>query len=90
MKKQIIFIIASILTCITLILTIKEMYSSIGGIELGHYLTVAVVTIIYTIYTIYYLFTLKIYINTKNIQLILLVYWLSIFPFLSMWIWELL
>lgn len=89
MKKQIIFITASLLTCITTILTIKEMYSSIGGNELGYYLIAIIITIIYTIYTIYHLFASKDYINIKNIQFVLLVYWLSIFPFLSMWIWEL-
>ena len=88
MKKRIIFIVISILVCTFLILTIKGMYTAIGGIELGFYLNATFVAIIYTMYTIYYLAT-KTHINTKEIHFVWFIYGVSILPYFSMWIWEL-
>lgn len=89
MKKRIIYVVISILVCTFLILTIKSMYTAIGGIGLGFYLNATLVAIIYTMYTIYYLAS-KTHINIKEIHFVLFIYGVSILPYLSMWIWEIL
>ena len=80
------FIIVSLLVCIALALVVRAMYMATGGNGLGPYLTAAFITGVYTLYTIYHLFTCK----PKSIRLSMLVYWIAILPFLTMWVWELL
>ena len=84
--KQPTFIIISLLVCIALALVVRAMYMATGGGELGDYLMAAFITGVYTLYAIYYLFTCK----PKFIRLSMLVYWIAILPFLTMWVWELL
>ena len=84
--KQPTFIIISLLVCIALALVVRAMYMATGGGELGDYLMAAFITGVYTLYAIYHLFTCK----PKSIRLSMLVYWIAILPFLTMWVWELL
>ena len=79
--KQATFITVSLLVCIALILVVRAMYMATGGSGLGPYLIAGA----YTLYTIYHLFTCK----SKSIRLFILVYWVAILPFLTMWMWEL-
>ena len=79
------FIFISLLVCIALALVVRAMYMATGGNGLGPYLTAAFITGVYTLYTIYHLFTCK----SNYIRLSLLVYWITILPFLIMWVWGL-
>ena len=81
--KQTTFIIRSLLVCIALILVVRAMYMATGGSGLGPYLIAAFIIGAYTLYTIYHLFTCK----SKSIRLSILVYWVAILPFLTMWVW---
>jgi hypothetical protein len=83
--KQAKFITVSLLVCIALILVVRAMYMVTGGSGLGPYLIAAFITGVYTLYTIYHLSTCK----SKSIRLSILVYWVAILPFLTMWVWEL-
>ena len=83
--KQAQFITVSLLVCIALILVVRAMYMAIGGSGLGPYLIAAFITGAYTLCTIYPLSTCK----SKFIRLSILVYWVAILPFLTMWVWEL-
>ena len=83
--KQITFITVSLLVCIALILVVRAMYMATGDSGLGPYLIAAFITGVYTLYTIYHQSTCK----SKSIRLSILVYWVAILPFLTMWVWEL-
>lgn len=88
MKKQIIFIIISIIMFIISILLIEKMMNEIGGEGLGSFLILTLAIALYTIYAIYHLLTYKL-LNQRNIFVILIIYWMTVSPFLTMWIWTL-
>ena len=87
--RQVIFIIVSILVFVISIVLINSMYKSIGGNELGVYLNTLFIIFLYTIYAIYHLFTYKIKICRKDVQIIFVIYWISVSPYLTMWLWQL-
>lgn len=84
MKKQIVFVIVSIMTFILSIGLIEKMMNAIGGTGLGVFLEIAIINVLYSIYAIYHLFTYN-----KKIYTILIVYWITVLPYMTMWIWGL-
>lgn len=84
MKKQIVFVIVSIMTFILSIGLIEKMMNAIGGAGLGVFLEIAIINVLYSIYAIYHLFTYN-----KKIYTILIVYWITVLPYMTMWIWGL-
>ena len=82
MKKQIVFVIVSIMTFILSIGLIEKMMNAIGGTELGVFLEIVIINVLYSIYAIYHLFTYN-----KKIYTILIIYWTTVLPFMLLWIW---
>lgn len=70
------------------ILLIEKMMNEIGGEGLGSFLILTLAIALYTIYAIYHLLTYKL-LNQRNIFVILIIYWMTVSPFLTMWIWTL-
>ena len=88
--KQIVFVLISISVCSLLIMLTNSMYTADGGNGLGAFINSLFVTAAYTLYTLYHLFTYKTNICRKDILTIILLYGVSVLPFLTMWLWELL
>lgn len=89
MKRQIIFIIISIITLILSILLIEKMMDAVDGTGLGVFFYIITIVVLYSVYTLYHLFTYKSNIKKIDIIIISIIYWITILPYITIWIWEL-
>ena len=87
MKRQIIFIVVSIVTIVLSIWLNGIMMDAVGGTGLGALLYMIAINVCYTIYAIYHLFTYKVVIEKNDIIVILIIYWITVLPFMTIWIW---